>query len=67
MNSNSEEQPIRRSIFNSIEKEELLIKKYNDYQDSTESKEWKNMLTEFKKNAKEHIDLLKNKLQNFNS
>jgi hypothetical protein len=67
MNNNSEEQPIRRSILNSIEKEELLIKKYNDYQDSTESKEWKNMLSEFKKNAKEHIDLLKNKLQSFNS
>ena len=67
MNKDSEEQPIRLSILNSIEKEELLIKKYDEYESSTESNEWKDMLKEFKINSKEHIDLLKSKLQNFNS
>jgi hypothetical protein len=66
MSNNSEEILIRNALLNSIDKEELLIKKYRDYQIATESAEWKNLLEEFEKSSEEHIGLLKSKLEKFN-
>jgi bacterioferritin (cytochrome b1) len=67
MSNNSEETIITLAILNSIDKEELLIKKYKTYENSTDSSEWKSLLQEFQKSSEEHIDLLKNKLEKFNA
>ena len=67
MNRNPDESTIRLSLLNSVDREELLIKKYEALEISTHSNEWKTMLKEFKKCSEEHLDLIKNKLQKFNS
>jgi len=43
----------------SIEREELLIKKYSRYMDQVSDKELKSMIREFKSTSKEHIKLIK--------
>ncbi|WP_432661818.1 hypothetical protein R9X47_14730 [Wukongibacter baidiensis] len=43
----------------SIEREELLLKKYSQYIDEIDNKELKNLVKEFKKISKEHIKLIK--------
>lgn len=43
----------------SVEREELLIKKYSEYIDGLDNKELKNLMKEFKKDSKEHIKLIK--------
>lgn len=43
----------------SIDKEELLIKKYEYYYDALDDIETKKMIKELKKTSKEHIKLLK--------
>jgi bacterioferritin (cytochrome b1) len=67
MDNISEETIIKKTLLNSIDREELLIKKYKDCKTSTENIQWKNLLEEFQKSSEEHIDLLKDKLQKFNS
>ncbi|AUG58675.1 MAG TPA: hypothetical protein DCE02_06165 [Ruminiclostridium sp.] len=50
-------------MFNeSIDREQLLLKKYDDIFDKIKDKEIKNMLKEFSKNSREHIDILKDKM-----
>lgn len=50
-------------IFNeSIDREQLLLKKYDDICNKIKDKEIKNMIKEFSKNSREHIDILKDKM-----
>ncbi len=43
----------------SLQREELLLKKYSEYIDQIENKELKNMVKNFKKVSKEHIKVIK--------
>ncbi len=43
----------------SIEREELLLKKYSQYINEIDNKELKNLVKELKKISKEHIKLIK--------
>lgn len=43
----------------SIEREELLIKKYSRCMEEISNKELKNMIREFKSTSKEHVKLIK--------
>ncbi|HWQ29632.1 MAG TPA: hypothetical protein VN549_01475 [Negativicutes bacterium] len=47
---------------NSIDKEELLLKKYDEYYDMIRSKELKEVLKEFKKTSQEHLKIMKEKM-----
>ncbi len=47
---------------NAIDKEELLIKKYEDYYTDLKNKELKDMLKKMKKTSEEHIKILKDKM-----
>jgi len=50
-------------IFNeSLDREELLLKKYDNIYDNIKDKDIKNILKEFTKNSREHIDILKDKM-----
>jgi len=54
---------IKQSFINSIDREELLLKKYDEYNSYFEDNEFKELLKEFQETAREHIDILKHKLQ----
>lgn len=56
---------IQEQLLNSIEREELLLKKYDEYNPNIEDYEIKELIKEFKETAHEHIDLLKSNLQKF--
>ncbi len=43
----------------SLQREELLLKKYSEYIEQIENKELKNMVKNFKKVSKEHIKVIK--------
>lgn len=47
---------------NAIDKEELLIKKYQDYYPDLKNKELKDMLKQLNKTSEEHIKILKDKM-----
>ena len=47
---------------NSIDKEELLIKKYEEYYDAIKNKELKEVVKEFKKTSQEHLKVMKEKM-----
>jgi hypothetical protein len=47
---------------NSLDKEELLLKKYEDYYSMVKKKELKEILKEFKKTSQEHIKVMKDKM-----
>ena len=47
---------------NSLDKEELLLKKYEDYYSMVKKKELKETLKEFKKTSQEHIKVMKDKM-----
>ena len=50
-------------IFNrSIQREELLLKKYDEYFPQVKDKNITDTLKKFKKNSQEHIKLLKDKM-----
>lgn len=50
----------------SINREELLVKKYSEYYKVLNNKEFKDMMKEFKKTSQEHIKLLKDKMIKLN-
>jgi len=50
----------------SIDKEKLLIKKYDDYDTDIKSKDLKNMMKEFKKDSQEHINKMRDKIIQLN-
>jgi hypothetical protein len=50
------------SLNDSIEREELLMKKYKDFEMSIQDAEFKELLEEFKEISHEHIALVKGKL-----
>ncbi|MCT4605155.1 MAG: hypothetical protein N4A64_03475 [Marinisporobacter sp.] len=43
----------------SIDREELLLKKYEDYEEVLEDQALKKMIKELKKTSKEHVKLMK--------
>ncbi len=47
---------------NSIDKEELLVKKYEDYYDMIKNKDLKEIIKDFKKTAQEHLKVMKDKM-----
>lgn len=47
---------------NSIDKEELLIKKYEDYYDKIKNKELKEIIKGFRKTSQEHLKIMKEKM-----
>ncbi len=54
---------IKHSLLNSIEREKLLLEKYKAYNTFIKNKETKELLEEFQSTAREHIALLKEKIQ----
>ncbi|SHK04641.1 hypothetical protein [Paramaledivibacter caminithermalis] len=59
MKKPSQEQLMDIAFILSVDREELLLKKYSDYIKYISNKEIKNMIKEFKKTSKEHIKLIK--------
>ncbi len=57
----SQEYFMRFSFSNSIEKEELTLKKYHEYLSQIKDTELKELIKEFIKTSMEHIELLKEK------
>ncbi|MDQ2085574.1 hypothetical protein RBH29_03890 [Herbivorax sp. ANBcel31] len=50
-------------VFNeSLDREQLLLKKYDDIHENIKDKDIKNIVKEFTKNSREHIDILKDKM-----
>lgn len=47
---------------NSLDKEELLLKKYEDYYPIIKNKELKEIVKEFKKVSREHLNIMKDKM-----
>ncbi|MGE5632728.1 MAG: hypothetical protein ACM3TR_16800 [Caulobacteraceae bacterium] len=47
---------------NSLDKEELLLKKYEDYYSLIKNKELKEIIKEFKKTSEEHVRVMKDKM-----
>lgn len=47
---------------NSIDKEELLLKKYDDYCDKLKNKELREIFKEFEKTSREHLKIMKEKM-----
>ncbi len=47
---------------NSIDKEELLVKKYEEYYDMVKNKDLKEVIKEFKKTSQEHLKVMKEKM-----
>jgi rubrerythrin len=47
---------------NSIDKEELLLKKYEVYYSNIRNKELKEVIKEFKKTSQEHLKIMKDKM-----
>jgi len=56
-----------RLVFNdTLEREELLQKKYNRFQPLFKDPEIKEMIEDFKNTSREHLDLLKDKMVKMN-
>ncbi|SKC85494.1 hypothetical protein [Maledivibacter halophilus] len=55
----SQEQLMDVSFTLSIDREEILLKKYRDYMGRINNKEIKDIIKEFKKTSREHIKLIK--------
>lgn len=47
---------------NAIDKEELLLKKYEEYYSNIKNKELKEVIKEFKKTSREHLKVMKDKM-----
>ena len=57
----SQEYFLRFSFSNSIEKEEQILKKYAEYYNLIQDDELEEIIKEFMKTSREHIELLKEK------
>ncbi|MGE5415351.1 MAG: hypothetical protein ACM3UZ_01035 [Acidobacteriota bacterium] len=62
MTNRSEVAIMRQSLVNSMDREELLLKKYEEYYE-IENKDLRELLKEFRETARDHLDLLRDKLQ----
>jgi rubrerythrin len=47
---------------NSIDKEELLLKKYEEYYSMIKNKDLKEIVKEFRKTSQEHLKVMKDKM-----
>jgi len=47
---------------NSIDKEELLLKKYEEYYSKIKNKDLKEIIKEFEKTSREHLKIMKEKM-----
>lgn len=50
----------------SLDREELLIKKYKEYNEQLDNKELKSIMKEFKKGSREHVKLIKDMMIKLN-
>jgi len=62
----SQEDVLNLAFTLSQNREELLIKKYEDYYKQINNKEIKNAIKDFKKTSKEHLKLMKDLMANLN-
>jgi len=62
----SQEDVLNLAFTLSQNREELLIKKYEDYYKQINNKELKNAIKDFKKTSKEHLKLMKDLMANLN-
>ncbi len=46
----------------SIDREQLLLKKYDEYYETTRDKELKGVIRELREQSEEHVNLLKDKM-----
>lgn len=49
-----------------IEREELLISKYKEYENSAKERELKDLIKEYEQDSQEHIKMLKDKMIKLN-
>lgn len=54
---------MKQSLLNAIEREKILIKKYNTFFSFIKDDATKELFCEFENTAREHIDLLKEKFR----
>lgn len=59
MKKMSQQSLMDTKLLMSIEREELLVKKYEEYDGQLDNKELKQMIKKFKKTSKEHLGLVK--------
>lgn len=52
----------RWTFISALEREELLIKKYEDYMEVLKDKELRDLLKDFMRTSQDHIKLLKDKM-----
>ncbi|MCX7921696.1 MAG: hypothetical protein N3B21_06745 [Clostridia bacterium] len=66
MDKVSEELILKIALSSSVDREVLLIKKYEEYTPSIKSDELKEILGELIETSKEHTDILKDKMLKLN-
>ena len=54
---------VRHNVINCINREELLLIKYEEYSKTIKDNDLNELLVEFKDTSREHIEILKNKLE----
>ncbi|MGE5405690.1 MAG: hypothetical protein ACM3PP_12210 [Candidatus Saccharibacteria bacterium] len=62
MTSLTEDAIVRQSLLLSIEREELLLKKYEKYHE-IENEDLRELLKEFRETACDHMDILREKMR----
>lgn len=62
----SQEYILRLAFSSSIDREELMLKKYDEYYTAFKDSTLKEIVKEFKETSREHIDLLKDKMLKLN-
>lgn len=62
----SQEDVMNMAFTLSINKEELLMKKYEDYYNQTKNKEIKQVIKELKKESKDHVKFMRELMSNLN-
>ena len=62
----SQEHLLGLMFLESIEKEELLLKKYDDYTRDVKCRELSDMINEFINDSRNHINMIRDKMAKFN-
>lgn len=66
MDKMSQEYMAKLAFSGSIKREELLLKKYEDYRASLKNSDLKDLIKDFKETSREHLDVLKDKMLKLN-
>lgn len=62
----SQEYILRLALIDSIDREELLLKKYGNYYNTLKNNELKELLKEFEDTSMKHIETMKEKIMKLN-